>query len=289
MTSVAAMPYSRAGVPPKALMLSAGALLVPLAASTAPLPQIDELDRLIWLLALVPPFLLAYYRGWRGAAVALAAGMAVLALSQALQNGLGGEPPDSRVLFVAVCGYIAVSLGIGWVSELLHQARAQAEQMALVDPLTQLPNRRYFHAVLQQRFALAARGNALAVILFDLDHFKRYNDTLGHLAGDVALTMFAGVLQRCTRPGDMPARYGGEEFVMILDADDESVMSAVVQRIRRDLLRAQAGTPEPVTVSAGIAVYVPEMNKMEDLIAAADTALYAAKAAIAAGTILPIR
>jgi diguanylate cyclase (GGDEF)-like protein len=271
-------PYRRQAVPPRALVLSAGALLVPLLASTMPHPELEDLALLLWLLALVPPFLLAYYRGWRGAAVALAAGMAVLALTQALQNAVGGEVPDPWLLFVAICGYIGVSLGIGWVSELLHQARASAEQMALVDALTQLPNRRHFRAVLEHRFELARRGEPLAVVFFDLDHFKAYNDAHGHRAGDAAIANFARVLKQSTRAGDMPARYGGEEFVLILGAEDDRATTVVVERVMRGLLHSQAGTPAPVTVSAGVAFYGPEMQTLDDLLDAADRALYAAKA-----------
>ncbi|HWP35910.1 MAG TPA: diguanylate cyclase, partial [Gemmatimonadales bacterium] len=139
-------------------------------------------------------------------------------------------------------------------------------------------HRRHAETVLTTQFAGAVRGRALAVVLFDLDHFKQVNDKHGHEAGDEALQVFARVLTRTTRRMDLSARFGGEEFISILA--DARMEEAIVfaERVRRELAQHQFsfGT---VTVSAGVASYQDGMGSWELLIAAADRGLYAAKAA----------
>lgn len=268
----------RPAVPPRALAISLAALAVPVYASFAVPESAGDQGILLWLLALVPAFLLAYYRGWRGAALALAVGMGILAVSQVALELTGRGVDDWQLLLAVVVAFIAISLGVGWSSELLHRARVRAEHLALTDELTGLANRRHAQVVLEQEFAAARRGRALAVVMFDLDRFKRYNDRHGHAAGDEALRGFGQILERTTRQMNLSARYGGEEFVSILSDTRLDGALAFVERVRKGL--AEAALPHGgLTVSAGVAAFDPEMEAPGDLLAAADAALYRAKAA----------
>lgn len=268
----------RPPIPPTVLALSVGALLVPVLAEFCAADLAGEYQVLLWLLALIPSFLLAYYRGWLGAATALAAGMAVLSLTQAGIIWAGGSVQNGPLLLIVVVLYGAIALGNGWVSELLHRQRAHAERMALTDELTQLPNRRFAQLFLEKEFAAAERGRPLTVVLFDLDHFKAYNDRHGHAAGDAALVAFGALLGGKTRKMDFSARYGGEEFLTVLSSCTPEGALAFVERVRT-ALDDVASPVGPITVSVGVAGFRPGMTSPAELLAAADRALYAAKAA----------
>jgi putative two-component system response regulator len=261
-------------VPTRALVISLAALLFP---AVAPFVVPEALSRyapFFWLLALLPAFLLAYYRGWRGVATALAAGMATLSLAQAVSLWMGRSVPD--LLFAVVIAYLVIALGIGWLAEVLHRDRDEVEDMAFTDILTHLPNRRHARVFLENEFAAAQRGRLLAVVLFDLDHFKRYNDSYGHQAGDEALEEFARVLARTTRRMNLSSRFGGEEFVSVLAGSDADGSAIFADRVRM-ALRALSLGDQPLTVSAGVASYHPSMRSPDELLAAADHALYQAK------------
>ena len=261
-------------VPPRALMLSLGALAVPVAGAFWTPEAFQEYAALLWLLALIPAFLLAYYRGWRGVATALAAGMATLSLTQVVATWLGRPVPD--LLMGIVVAYVAISLGIGWLAELFHREVDEAEDLAFTDLLTRLPNRRHARVFLENEFAAAERGRLLSVVLFDLDGFKKYNDEYGHQAGDEALKAVGSVLQDNTRQMNLSARFGGEEFLAVLAGSDEEGALAFAERIRTEIkdYPLSRGT---LTVSAGVASYHPSMRSPDELLAAADHALYRAK------------
>ncbi len=266
-----------ASVPPRALVLSVLALAVPLAAGLA-VPEWMSRDGalLVWLPAVLPAFLLAYYRGWHGASLALAGAMATLALTQVEILVLDLETPPWEVLLAVVAVLLAVSLGAGWMAETLHAERSRAEQAALSDPLTGLPNRRHASVVLDVAWARAIRGGHLAVIFFDLDHFKRVNDRHGHAEGDRVLKAFADILIRRTRRMDVSARWGGEEFVTILSDCPMDEAARVAEEIRGMLAAIDFGWGH-VTASAGVSAREEGMGSPEVLLAAADRALYQAK------------
>ncbi len=121
--------YAR--VPLRALVLSMLSLVVPAVAQVAFPEGLGENELLVWLLALVPAFLFAYYRGWRGAATALAAGMAALSLTQAVLRASGGVAPPWPVLLTGLAAFATVALGVGWIAERLHRQRALALRNAL--------------------------------------------------------------------------------------------------------------------------------------------------------------
>jgi diguanylate cyclase (GGDEF)-like protein len=268
----------RRPVPMRALILSLSALAVPVAAVMVfPDWVQDDQGVLIWLTSLVPAFLLAYYRGLRGVALALAGGMAVLALTQVAVLVLGKTAPDWYLLLAVVAVYVGVCIGIAVFAEILHRERRAAEQMALVDVLTGLPNRRHAEILLDAHFAAAARGIPLAVVMFDLDRFKEVNDRHGHDVGDAALRAFADVLRSNTRRMNLSARFGGEEFIAVLANSAAAPARAFADRVRAEI-EAQRFPWGRLTVSAGVAAYEEGMGSYEILLATADRAMYASKA-----------
>ena len=158
----------------------------------------------------------------------------------------------------------------------------QMYESALRDGLTKIFNKKYFLDRLESEFAYAVRHRTpLSLVMFDIDHFKRINDTHGHLAGDYALSTLSKVVSDTIRQEDVFARYGGEEFAVICRGIDLGGALAFGERIRR-CVDAQAfvynGVDIKVTVSVGVAA-VPEVGMKEpsELIGAADDALYQAK------------
>lgn len=167
----------------------------------------------------------------------------------------------------------------------LHEANLLLERRATTDGLTGVANRGHFDTMLALEWERHARSNLpLSVLLMDLDYFKNFNDTCGHLAGDECLREVARTIRTAVgRPGDLVARYGGEEFVVIL-AETEStgalaVAGLVLDRLRSRRLPHPASTVGPfVTVSIGCATMAPERNTPErEILGRADQALYQAK------------
>ena len=264
-------------VPRRALALSVAALAVPvIAAVWLPDGADSSLGTLTWLTALIPAFLLAYYRGFLGVTVALAGGMIVITATQIGIVVFDITEPNWSLLAAIVGAYLIVSLGIGVLAEVLRRERRAAESMALIDRLTGLPNRRYADLTLEREFAAAARGSVLTVIIFDLDHFKLVNDRFGHTAGDGVLRAFGRVLLQHTRKSNLSARFGGEEFISIL-RDSSSTAGAIAAQRVLDQMRELRFPWGRQTVSAGIASYESGMGSYELLVGAADRALYQAK------------
>jgi diguanylate cyclase (GGDEF)-like protein len=168
----------------------------------------------------------------------------------------------------------------------LEQRNRDLERLSALDTLTQIANRRRFDAVLRQEWRRAVRDEAPISLLFcDIDHFKRFNDTYGHQAGDECLVRVAQAMEETlNRPADLVARYGGEEFIALLvDTNAEGArMLAERMRARVESLRIEnreSSVGPLLTVSLGVATLVPRpAHRPEDLLDQADRALYAAKA-----------
>lgn len=162
---------------------------------------------------------------------------------------------------------------------------ARLEQLAQTDPLTQLLNRRALTERITAEMERALRyDSTMALLMIDLDHFKRVNDTYGHLVGDDVLRDVAQLLSDTIRTSDIVARYGGEEFLVLLPETDDAGAESFAERIRfavEQHLFASDSLPEPLrlTASVGVAVYpAARIESVEDLFARADAALYRAKA-----------
>lgn len=263
-------------VPARALWISLASLAVPVVAARVNPTWQDEQGVLVWMTALVPAFLFAYYRGLRGVAAALALAMVALTGTQIWLHLTGAPVPPFAALLALVAVFIGICIGLAVFAEVLHKERREAADVALQDGLTGLPNRRHAEVALAAHFAAAGRGRRLIVMLFDLDKFKDVNDSFGHHAGDDVLRAFAQVLKRNTRRMDVVARFGGEEFIAILTDNEPEDTLIYADRIRRELkeLRFPFGH---VTVSIGAAAYEKGMGGWEVLVAAADRALYDAK------------
>ena len=161
-----------------------------------------------------------------------------------------------------------------------HRHRT-VEQQALVDGLTGLANRRLCTAALEKELARAKRfGEPLALVLTDIDDFKRINDRWGHPTGDDVLKAFAAALQASVREIDLAGRWGGEEFALLLPGTDLEGGRELAERVRRKLVRKKILGPDGerirVTASFGVAAF-PEVGSQDQLVAAADGALYDAK------------
>lgn len=156
-------------------------------------------------------------------------------------------------------------------------------RFAFTDYLTGLRTRGYFEQQLDLEFKRSERRKQkFSLLMIDIDHFKKTNDTFGHHVGDQVLRDIASILMKDMREVDTVARYGGEEFVMILPETTESGARYVAQRLRRAVEQAKffAGSPltvQHLTISIGIAVYDTDAQFKRDLIEFADAALYAAK------------
>ncbi len=165
----------------------------------------------------------------------------------------------------------------------LRKSQLEAEEASWTDALTGIANRRFGEVRLQEEIDRTRRhGQALAVALLDVDHFKRVNDTLGHSVGDDVLIALAEALTQATRSSDILARWGGEEFLMVFPGTTLEEAASILDRFRRRL----ADTPIPVkapgvrdlriTMSGGVALFEPN-EPVQDLIERADRALYLAK------------
>jgi diguanylate cyclase (GGDEF)-like protein len=196
--------------------------------------------------------------------------------------------------FLGVLGYRLIKLMrqqnriqvelLGSQDKLLELNR-NLELLALEDALTGLANRRQFDLFIQAETGRALRNNTgLALLMVDVDHFKAFNDQYGHLAGDACLRKIAAIItDHIKRPGDLAARFGGEEFAVVLPGTDYVGAFLVAEKIRRAVQAANLAhsqSPEgSITVSVGVCGYDPAAQTTTDeLIGAADKALYVAKA-----------
>ena len=167
-------------------------------------------------------------------------------------------------------------------TEALQRALRDLAEQAIRDPMTGLHNRRFLREFLARELIRAKRsGIGLAVIMMDLDHFKRINDTFGHDAGDLVLTEVAAMLKKSIRGSDMVCRFGGEEFVLVLTDATRASASRRCEEIRAAIWQLEPtyrghalGNP---TASFGVALFPDHAADADSLINASDEALYQAK------------
>lgn len=169
--------------------------------------------------------------------------------------------------------------------QIVHQ-RHLLEQLALLDGLTGIPNRRNFNQAFEREWARCQRsGHPISLMMLDVDHFKSYNDTLGHAAGDLVLQSIANLLRKnIRRPADLVARYGGEEFVILLPETRQADAQLLAQRIldqlaEKDIPHPQSVTASRITISMGGISFIPQQLLPDlSMLERADSALYQAKA-----------
>jgi two-component system, cell cycle response regulator len=181
---------------------------------------------------------------------------------------------DVREMLAVIANQVAVSLQNGFLYK-------KMETMATTDGLTGLTNHRTFQSRFEDLLQRAQRhGHKVALLLCDVDHFKKVNDGYGHPVGDEVLRRVARVLQEVPRKIDIPARYGGEEFAVLLDGVDMAQAKAVAERIRIEISKVVVDTekgPLSVTESVGVSVFPDDGRDRATLIERADLALYHAK------------
>jgi diguanylate cyclase (GGDEF)-like protein len=206
----------------------------------------------------------------RGRLMLLASASLLAPGTQLLQVALGREINAVAIGLGSAVLFVLVLLR---VAGLLERVRSQAVQLAALardDALTGLPNRRTWDFELTRAFAQAgAQGDTLAVGLLDLDHFKAYNDSHGHQAGDRLLTAASAAWRALLPPGVVLARYGGDEFGLLLPGHDLAAAAGVLDQL-------VAAVPDGQTLSVGVAGWDDEEDPAA-LVARADVALYRAK------------
>jgi len=195
----------------------------------------------------------------------------------------------------AIQGIIGISLDITerkkadlLIQELIQRLEAEkdkAQQNAMTDGLTGIPNRRYFDETLHKElFRLKRTGSPLALMMIDIDHFKKFNDRYGHVAGDECLKRVAETIRvNIGRSPDFVARYGGEEFVVVMPDTDVRGAEIVAERVRQSIEKLTiphetSETSPHVTISLGVtSVYSETIDSPDDIVRLADDALYKAK------------
>ncbi len=197
-----------------------------------------------------------------------------------------GEPPldDEDVAFAdAVVKAAVASIQRAHLLETARADNVRLAALAQTDPLTQVLNRRALTDRLVSELDRARRyGHSVAVLMLDLDHFKAINDTRGHLIGDGVLKDTAEILRGAVRSADFVARYGGEEFVIVLPETSMEGAVTFAERLRERITTTPfsggQGVTLPLTVSIGVSLFPgPRITSVDDLLSAADTALYRAK------------
>jgi diguanylate cyclase (GGDEF)-like protein len=205
-------------------------------------------------------------------------------------TGLDTEADEERGLLLGAVDYITkpfknaiVIARVKTHIQIVRQIR-MIERLGLVDPLTDIPNRRCFDDRLRTEWKRAIRDKKpIAFMMMDVDKFKAYNDTYGHPQGDVLLKTIAGIFASAARrPGDLAARLGGEEFGVLLPDTDLSgaleIAEDIRSRVESTRVPAAEGKITAATISIGVVSLVPsKADSIEDLIAQADRCLYTAK------------
>ncbi|HEY8865619.1 MAG TPA: GGDEF domain-containing protein, partial [Solirubrobacteraceae bacterium] len=186
---------------------------------------------------------------------------------------------DVAALVLIACTVVVAGVFIVLLRERVGRLIRQLTDAASTDPLTGLLNRRGFHRALETELARAGRnGRAFSVLLGDCDYFKQLNDRLGHHAGDEALLAIGRMLEETKRRIDVTARIGGEEFALVLPETDQHEAYLTGERMRMRFAEIFSERPTPLTMSFGVATYPDHGATDDDLLRAADEALYAAKA-----------
>ena len=201
---------------------------------------------------------------------------------EALQSGASDYISKSRLCSAVLERAVRNSLEKAALVKRVEEQRLKLERLARHDELTGLFNRRELLERLGQEMIRAHRyGNRLSLLMIDLDHFKRVNDTYGHIMGDLVLSTVAGIIRKVTRDSDIPGRLGGEEFCVVIPETGLEDARVLAERLRRrvaeELYYGSGQAEFHVTCSIGIADIDASCQGVNDFIGKADRALYSAK------------
>lgn len=197
-------------------------------------------------------------------------------------NHLGKGDLSHRVPLVSKDEMGGLAKAFNAMAEKLRKSQATLEELAIHDGLTGLYNHREFYQRLEAEMERAKRyRDPLSLLMMDIDHFKAFNDTYGHQAGDSVLRALSALIRKEIRSVDHVARYGGEEFAVILPQTPSADAFAMAERLRNSIVTQAININKEqvvnVTVSVGVAAFPEDAKSRDDLIAAADQALYTAK------------
>jgi len=262
-------------VPARLLTLCAAALALPvLLSALAPEVAAGVRAVLVWLPAVLPGLVLSYYRGWRGAWMALVVALGVLASWIAVAPLVGRPPPAGRDVVVIVALLASASLGTGRVAELLLRRRVSASQPGGDEPLG-LPGYAQAIVFLEAAWGRAVRGDELATVVFEVDGLREITARHGTAAGGNALQALESVLRDRTRRMDLSARIGADRFVSILVGCPMEKALEFAELVRARVAEEGFSWGSP-TVSAGVSGIEPGTGSADLLLAAAERALFRA-------------
>ncbi|MCR4429713.1 MAG: diguanylate cyclase [Tepidanaerobacteraceae bacterium] len=273
----ASMMESFKKIPYRYWMIIAFCIFIPIARENYfPDIFIDE----IWNLYIIPVIIFSYYDGFRGAI--LSGTLCDLIFIIIEIKGIIADkkfPVDFGQMFSFLFVIAGISMSIGYLTERLREKERRLKalnerlmELALIDPLTGLYNRRYIQQRLHDEISRASRkGYSVSFLMIDGDNFKEINDTLGHPTGDEELQNLAETLHTCVRQSDIVARYGGDEFCVILPDTDKKAAQEVATRL------CEASRDSRLSISIGYASYPEDADNGDELVKIADMALLEAK------------
>jgi diguanylate cyclase (GGDEF)-like protein len=268
--------------------LAVGTLLSATFAAVIPNPQDLRATSFLILGGLVGSLFLSV---WATAIVFFITFIGLLLLPVFVPGFSASKDLNAPLLFILTVGglvVIATSLRqryidqIDWQTKQLVQSEARLRELSIRDPLTGLFNRRYLEEALAIELIRAERKRSpIGIIIADIDHFKRFNDTHGHAAGDAVLAQVGNFLRTHVRASDITCRYGGEEFLLILPEAPREITQRRAEQMQEDTrqlhVQYEGQTLEAITLSLGVAVYPEHGSTSDTIIRAADDALYRAK------------
>jgi diguanylate cyclase (GGDEF)-like protein len=260
----------------RALRLSVIGVLLVVASAFSLVPAPSEVDS-GWLF-IVPVAIAAIAAGLKEGLYVALVSSALFSLFAIVSNGTLDETLLLPIFMARFALYGTTAAVLGSFAEAHYSVQSSLRTLASIDPLTKVSNVALFY---EELGLLESRASEFAVLVVDVDDLKGLNDRYGHQAGSAAIQSVARTLRRVVRGSDCVARFGGDEFVVILTDADRAGAQIVVNRMREMLAEeAVPGTPEvTIDVSVGVALYGEDGTTSEELLGAADRAMYADKRA----------